>query len=95
LLFVGADGFLAFIFGHGALPRLHDLCAQTWPAAPLDAEKFRSGFCATIDATPVAIGVAVGSLSLMLLAPQFVRGLKDSGFVAPTFLAERRRRSGI
>jgi rhomboid protease GluP len=93
-------GLAAVILGLVALDALAGYVAAAALASALRAvcaspASFFNIPCRFLAFAPLAGALLAGLLALALFMPQLLRGLRDKGFVASSFVAERRRSQGL
>ena len=93
-LFVVGNFAAAFFTAATVVDALTDVCLRNWGLTPA-LDQMAQSLC--FHPGHLAFGVAclVSIVTAAIYVPQFQRGLRDRGGVAPTFVAERRRRRGI
>lgn len=92
LFFVAANAAFFFQAAEFLQPLFAPFCRRTWPEAAAQVKVF---ICANMASLPLALAGLAGLIVLISLWSQFLRGLKDKGFVAATLTAERRRCNGL
>jgi rhomboid protease GluP len=89
------DAALACSLGRLLLPGFEIQCLEPRMIDQFSVEYLQHVLCVSPDNLSIILSIMMGVFVLAAFWPQLLRGLKDTGFVAPTFVAERRRRSGI
>ena len=93
-LFVVGNFAAAFFTAATVVDSWTDICPRNLQLTPA-LDQMTQWLCVPRGYLVIGVACLVSMVTAPIYVPQFQRGLRDCGGVAPTFIAERRRRPGI